>query len=97
MCKKLKGCGRRIDPCMLNAIFRMRQYGIKTLSCCCGHGRYPMSIVVKDKQGIYELFSDKEIPRKKRFYVSDKDGYYYIPEVINGQGKEYPRYVDGRI
>ena len=82
MCKKLKGCGRKIDPCMANAIFRMQQYGIKTLGSCCGHGKYPMSIVVRDRQGIYELFSDAEIPRKTRFYRRDKDGHYFIPEAL---------------
>ena len=31
---------------------------------------------------VFELFSGKLINRKKRFYKKDKEGYYYIPEVL---------------
>lgn len=67
---------------MRNAIFvlKKRLY-VNTVACCCGHGKYPMSIVIRDNLGVYELFSGKEIPRKKKFYKRDGDGYYYIPEV----------------
>jgi hypothetical protein len=44
-----------------------------------------MTIVVKstwDKRA-FELLSKTYIPRKKRFYIKDKKGYYYIPEVVN--------------
>ena len=56
---------------------------IHTLASCCGHGRYPMSIVVEEMDSgyIYELVSGKAIPRKSRFYKADSDGYYYIPEI----------------
>lgn len=72
----------RIDRCMKNLVFRMKSYGIKTLACCCGHKKYPMTIIVKDCVGIYDIVSDIALTRKKRFYVKDKQGYYYIPEVI---------------
>ena len=86
MCKKTKGCGRKIDECMKGLIYylRLRKKGTKTLACCCGHKKYPMTIVVKNKHGlIYDLISLKVIPRKKKFYKKDKEGYYYIPEVSN--------------
>ena len=59
-----------------------RTVGIKTLACCCGHLRYPMTIVTRDGDVIFELISGIEIPRKKRFYKKNKEGYYFIPEVM---------------
>lgn len=82
MCKKRKGCGRNIDPCMRILINNMADnYNI--LACCCGHKRYPMTIIVEWDGRIYDLVSDVEIKRKKRFYKRDKKGYYFIPEVSN--------------
>ena len=83
MCKHKKSSNKKIDKCIETLIFRMKQNGIKTLACCCGHKRYHMTIVVKDEGGIYDMVSDVEIVRKKRFYVKDKNGLYYIPEVEN--------------
>ena len=60
-------------------------------ACCCGHGKYKKSVIIettniKGEVTNYELFTGKIIPRKKRFYKKDKQGYYYIPEVIkNGK------------
>lgn len=73
-----------IDPCMKNLIEFINDHSnlITVLGCCCGHFRYPMTIVVKTNDGeIFDLMSNIEIPRKKRFYKKDKQGYYYIPEV----------------
>jgi hypothetical protein len=65
----------------LTIIFKHCKFNI--LACCCGHGKYPMSIVYEiPRIGVFELFSGKLIPRKKKFYKKDKDGYYYIPETL---------------
>jgi len=87
MCKKkqFKYCPSEIDECMKEFIFRLNQYGVETISCCCGHGKYPMTIVVEDSAGIFDIVSGKEIPRKKKFYKKDKQGYYYIPEVCSAK------------
>lgn len=80
--KQFKYCPSTIDTCMKKGIEHLNRRDVKTLASCCGHGRYPMTIVMFN--GVaepYELFSMKTIPRKKRFYRKDKDGYYYIPEV----------------
>ena len=85
MCKfNPKNDSRRIDPCMKNLIIFLQDNGIETLACCCGYGKYPMTIVIKHFSGntIWEIMSKTLIPRKKRFYKKDKQGYYYIPEVI---------------
>ncbi len=87
MCKKdqFKYCPSRIDKCMVNLIGFLNRIGIKTLACCCGHGKYPMTIVVETKIGLrQEIFSDKLIPRKRNLYKKDKQGYYYIPETVGG-------------
>ena len=71
----------RVDKCMANIITFLNKKGIKTLGCCCGHFIYPPSIVVKDSKGhVKEIFSNKEICRKKKFYLQGKGGFYFIPE-----------------
>ena len=87
MCKlNRKNKGMRIDPCMKDHISFIRQQGYRTVGSCCGHSEFPMTIVVENlvKKGTYrEIFSGIFIPRKRRFYKKNKQGYYYIPEVIN--------------
>jgi len=58
---------------------------IKSVGCCCGHNKYPMTIVIQNTQNYrtWEFFTGVDIPRKKRFYKKDKEGYYYIPEVVD--------------
>tara|TARA_Y100000310_G_scaffold295555_1_gene327040 strand:+ start:5350 stop:5622 length:273 start_codon:yes stop_codon:yes gene_type:complete len=86
MCKLNKKSGlKRIDPCMRNLIEFIEENNnlIEILACCCGHKKYNMTIVVFMEGCLhpYDLFTGKQIPRKKRFYKKDKQGYYYIPEV----------------
>jgi len=89
MCKLDKKSGdTRIDPCMKNLIKNLNNLldsQFKTVACCCGHGKYPMSIVIVAKKLNIplEVVSGKNIPRKKKFYKKDKQGYYYIPECVN--------------
>lgn len=75
----------RVDNCLkrLIPVIDGLLHNCDLVGCCCGHGRYPMTIVVRYRRDgrIRELLSGTDLPRKKRFYVKDKDGYYYIPEV----------------
>ena len=75
----------RIDKCMIEVIKHLKSLldkKYKTIGCCCGHGKYNITIIVQNKYGTnLELFSGKIIPRKRNFYRRDKNGYYYIPEV----------------
>ena len=87
MCKKnqFKYCPSKIDPCMSRLIKLLELFlkkGYKTVGCCCGHGKYPMTLLVKSNGVVIDFFSGKIIPRKKRFYKRDREGYYYIPESI---------------
>ena len=90
MCQKrnsrramINGKIKRIDACLANIIRELNTRGLTTLACCCGHGRYPMTIVVELKSGRYDLISSINLSlRKKRFYHKDEDGYYFITEVL---------------
>ncbi len=85
MCKFNKWGDTRIDPCMRKAIKTLNDQGIQTLMCCCGHGKYPMSIIINiglSKTLPLEIFSGIQLEGKKKFYKRDKKGIYYIPEVI---------------
>lgn len=92
MCKlkKYKSSNPKIDWCMIRFISNLEvslDKDIHILACCCGHGKYRMSIVVQydtcyGKSDIYDLVSGCLIPRKKKFYKRDSQGYYYIPEAI---------------
>lgn len=75
---------RKIDYCMVNICSTLKQIGFKVVASCCGHGIYPITIVINAFDGnyYYDLTSLVKIPRKKRFYKKDKEGYYYIPEVV---------------
>jgi hypothetical protein len=90
MCKKTnyKIPNPRIDKCMVNVVRNINWYCknkdyLTVIASCCGHNKYPMTIVVKNRIGfIFDFISDKEIPRKRNFYKRDKQGYYYIPECV---------------
>ena len=81
MCKfDARNDSRRIDPCMKRLVTYLKLYlkeGYKPVASCCGHGKYPMTVVVFGK----EIFSDKRLSNVSRFYKRDKQGYYFIPEV----------------
>ena len=73
----------RLDGCLHGLIHYLNMHGTYTLGSCCGHGKYNMSIVYRLPNGkICDLVSSIEIPRRKRFYVKDKEGFYFIPEVV---------------
>ena len=60
---------------------------METLGCCCGHGKYPPTIVVRyPKDEIFDFLSGVVIPRTRNFYYRDEQGIFYIPEVIEQWG-----------
>ncbi len=86
ICELGNGKQFRVDGCIRKMIQQLNSYGIITAGSCCGHGRYPLSIVCKsaniDCEYYYELVSGVKIPRTRNFYVKDRYGYYYIPEAL---------------
>lgn len=76
----------RVDSCLTNLLWLLSNHNFDTLASCCGHGKYNLSIVYRATDGVRkELISGVEIPRSKKFYKKDKEGYYYIPEVVEVQ------------
>lgn len=86
MCEKLPYNNPRIDSCIRDLIKAINKEGRnKTLTSCCGHNKYQLTIVVKDRTGkIFEIFSGVELGKRKRnrYYTRDDTGYYYIKEVM---------------
>lgn len=66
----------RIDGCMTNLIKFLNWIpGLLTLGSCCGHGKYHMTIIARfGNSPPFENLSGRLIPRKRRFYVRDKEG-----------------------
>ena len=79
----LKHNPRVIDKCMRNLIKLLNCRNIKTLANCCGHNKYPMTIIIETplSKKPFEILHQIHLPRKRKFYKKDKDGYYFIPEV----------------
>jgi len=49
LCGKYPGDGG-IDPCLVPIITVLNEGGIETIASCCGHGRRPGSIILKDER-----------------------------------------------
>lgn len=85
MCEKTnyKTSNPRIDKCMRPLIQWLNKNTFLNIkSCCCGHSKYPMTIIVYGSEGEHwDLFTGIHIPRKRNFYERDSKGYYYVPEV----------------
>lgn len=85
--KQFKYCPSEIDKCMKSLMMIIEkglEYSfLEIVACCCGHMRYPMTILIRDNMSrkVFELMSGKTIKRTRNFYRKDKKGYYYIPEV----------------
>lgn len=73
----------RVDRCIRGLIAALRSSTeFETLASCCGHGKYPMTIVARRRPNgsPFELMSGLQIPRRRNFYRKDADGFYYLPE-----------------
>jgi len=88
--KILRGKKIRLDECIAEDIEKFNRFFV-TVASCCGHGRYPRTIVVRhqltDKNYLLPGDDPKIHPgvvilRKRRFYVKGRDGFYFIPERI---------------
>ncbi len=84
MCQRCKPSGcRRIDKCMQMVCSRLNYLEIEIVASCCGHGKYPPTIILKTGEHVFDLISLVDIPRKRNFYKKDKQGFYFIPEVLD--------------
>ena len=72
----------KVDARLALTVSLLNRCGFKTLGCCSGHGKYRQTIIITHEGSKpFDIMSGVMIPRKKRFYKKDKQGYYYIPEV----------------
>jgi len=89
LCKKRKYSKlktAKVDDELGPLVQYLNDKGIETVGCCCGHGRYPATVLIKEKGKIIDIFSQEEVPRVKRFYFKNKkQGLYYIPEVSKNE------------
>ncbi len=71
---------------LINTLNLLMGHGstMKIVACCCGHFKYPMTIVVINQfsKKCSDLVSDTPIPRSIQFYKKDEEGIYFIPETI---------------
>jgi len=79
---------KEIDSEILPVVSRINaDPSFRTLLSCCGHGKYPATIVVLDRRTncVFEWFTGVELPRyylngkvRRRYYVRDAEGFYYL-------------------
>ena len=87
MCKKTNYHGTsntQIDKCIRPLVKFLQKAGWHTVASCCGHGKYPVTVICEEMEGskvFTELFTQTRIPRTRCFYKKDKEGFYFIPEV----------------
>lgn len=85
----IRGRPVRLDSCLRMRVEMLNRRGIVTLASCCGHGRYPRSILVRTRSGkIRVLGTGIFVPRIRRFYVKDEDGFFFIPELSREKKEE---------
>ena len=75
-----------VDSCIakdVTSINRRFKGTLRTAGCCCGHGKYPPTIVVKElNTGTHrEFFTGVEITRRRNLYYKDDEGVFHLPEV----------------
>lgn len=77
--RKINGKVLRLDECLAETIVNLNKIGIKTRASCCGHGKYPLTIITVD--GI-ELTSNLNLGKRRNYYEKDRNGFYFIPELV---------------
>jgi len=94
MCEKKSYCVTEVDLCLVEEINALKtvQWNKKfqSIMCCCGHGKYPKTLIVKNRASgsVFEWFSGITLTGTKRadsrapYYKKDAKGHYYIPEVV---------------
>nr|MDO8114951.1 hypothetical protein [Candidatus Sigynarchaeota archaeon] len=85
MCDKLRYENPRIDRCLVEAIEQINAGGeFHTIASCCGHGRYPPTIIVRDRNGHYYEYVSKQLvdkAKRHRYYRRDPFGFYYVGQI----------------
>lgn len=78
----------KVDACLENllvVVSRLHYYRGRIVASCCGHGRYPRTILFRLRGEVRDLRTRRTIPRKRRFYQKDEEGFYFVPEILDGR------------
>lgn len=80
--------GRYVDRCMVPIIREHIRNGTGTIACCCGHGKYPMTVIYRALGGNSIEYYTRTIllrkngqPRIRNLYTMDEEGLYFIKEL----------------
>lgn len=77
-----------IDECIADKVKELNNGNYRTIGSCCGHGKYPPTIILQaryekqrctsfgEKPLRYEYYSGKIVNRKSRFFKIDENGDY---------------------
>ena len=83
--RKINGVEKRLDSCIADMVVKLNVQKIKTIMSCCGHGVYPISIIVEvedivtKEECLTNLFYPFQVWTKKRnLYRTDSNGLYYL-------------------
>lgn len=82
----INGSSISVDSCIADTVDFINtelSKTFRTVGCCCGHGKYPSTIVVMDiwTGGLFEYFTGMLIPRKRNLYYKDREGIFHLPEM----------------
>lgn len=93
MCQKKPYQNRKIDDCLVDEINALKTTNwnqkFQSIMSCCGHGKYPKTLIVKNRASgkVFEWYSGIDLTKSGRarkrqpYYKKDAEGYYFIPEV----------------
>ena len=81
LCKPNLHSGKKevyVDECIAPLIQMLNNYSVRTIGCCCGHGKWASSVFIENQhtKTIFEMYTATPVTRKKKFYSKLKDGYY---------------------
>lgn len=63
-----------VDPCIADLVCALNRAGLHTVASCCGHGKIPGRISLRDGREIWVNFSPEETGELDNLITSDIHG-----------------------
>lgn len=94
MCQKKPYQNREIDECLVDEINAIKTkewiQNYQSLMSCCGHRKYKKTFIVRNRttRHVFDWYTGIDLTKSGRarkrqpYYKKDKEGYYFIPELI---------------
>lgn len=70
----------KVDRCMKQLIIWLNDTGVKTVMCCCGHGKYRPTVTYQKANGAIVEFYSNSFVLTKHPYEKDSEGIFHIPD-----------------